>query len=270
MQKNQALIDAIDQVSLDRGAVAFWWLGQISYVVKAAERVLYFDPYLSPSPHRNTPPLLAPEMVTHADFIFGSHDHGDHIDHGSLPQLAEASPQARIVCSMVAAETVMELGIDESRIIALDEGMVFDEDDLRITPIAAAHEFFDRDPRLGFPYLSFVVEVGDLTIYHSGDTCLYDGMLAKLRQWDFDVMFVPINGRDAQRYRNNCIGNMTYQEAVDLLGSLSPRLAVPGHWDMFDGNTADPQLFADYLDVKYPGVPYWIGEHGETVVLPPR
>ena len=41
-------------------------------------------------------------------------------------------------------------------------------------------------------------------MYHSGDTCIYEGMYSKLRNWNkIDVMFIPINGRDAKRYREN-------------------------------------------------------------------
>ncbi|MHB9034696.1 MAG: MBL fold metallo-hydrolase, partial [Anaerolineae bacterium] len=109
--------------------------------------------------------------------------------------------------------------------------------------------------------------VGDITILHTGDTCVYEGYLTKLRRWQFDLVFVPINGRDAVRLRSNCIGNMTYQEAVDLVGALKPRLAVPGHYEMFSNNSENPQLFADYLEVKYPGQAYWIGDHGQAVTL---
>ena len=67
------------------------------------------------------------------------------------------------------------------------------------------------------------------------------------------MQLLPINGRDAERYRNNCIGNMTYQEAADLAGEVGPRIVIPGHWDMFADNSADPKAFADYLNVKYKG-----------------
>jgi L-ascorbate metabolism protein UlaG (beta-lactamase superfamily) len=62
---------------------------------------------------------------------------------------------------------------------------------------------------------------------------------------------IPINGRDAKRYRQNWIGNMTYQEAADLAGDVMPSLVIPGHWDMFEINGEDPVLFADYIDAKY-------------------
>ena len=41
---------------------------------------------------------------------------------------------------------------------------------------------------------------------------------------------------DAKRYRQNCIGNMTYQEAADLAGEIDPQMVIPGHWDMFADN----------------------------------
>jgi L-ascorbate metabolism protein UlaG (beta-lactamase superfamily) len=267
---HQALIQEINAAVVPYGAVAFWWLGQISYIVKAGGRVFYLDPFLTPSPRRNVPPPVLAEEVSNADWVTGSHDHGDHIDAKALPAIAAASPQARFVVSRVAKKKLLALGIPEARIVPGDEGLVYEEEGLRISAIAAEHEFFDRDPELGYPYLSTIIETGGVTIYHSGDTLCYDGMLAKLSRWAIDLAFVPINGRDAARYARNCIGNMTYQEAVDLAGKLRPRLTVPAHYEMFEGNTADPQLFADYMRVKYPDVAFWIGEHAQMVLLPPR
>ena len=96
--------------------------------------------------------------------------------------------------------------------------------------------------------------------------CIYEGLYGRLREFGkIDVMFLPINGRDGKRYRGNTIGNMTYQEAVDLAGTLKPGLVVPAHYEMFENNQEDPLLFADYISAKYPDVRYWIGGHGEIV-----
>jgi len=266
----QDLLREVDALRLAPGAAAFWWLGQLGYIVQVGDITLYFDPYLAPSERRLVPPLLKPEEVTNARWVFGSHDHGDHIDPVAIRGIAAASPQARFVCSRAAARHLLELGVAEGRILALDEGMTHEEGGVRITPIAAAHEFLDHDPALGYPYLSFIVEVGGVTVYHAGDTLCYEGLLTKLRRWSIDLAFLPINGRDAVRYARHCIGNMTYQEAADLAGALRPRLTVPGHYDMFANNSENPQLFADYFAIKYPGLAYWLGGHGELVVLPPR
>ncbi|MDO8685599.1 MAG: MBL fold metallo-hydrolase, partial [Clostridiales bacterium] len=162
-----------------------------------------------------------------------------------------------------------DLEIPEHRFIGLDDGIsVTAGNVLKITGIAAAHEFLDRDADTGcYPYLGYIIESNGCVIYHSGDTCIYEGLLTKLKKWNsIDVMFIPINGRDGKRYRGNCIGNMTYQEAVDLAGLVKPGLVVPSHYEMFNSNSEDPLLFADYISAKYPGIEYWIGDHGEMVV----
>jgi L-ascorbate 6-phosphate lactonase len=264
------LVKDINQCVVEEGRLAYWWLGQLGYVVKLGEVVIYIDAFLSDMTGRNIPPLLKPEEVTNADFIFGSHDHADHIDRGVWHQLSLSSPKAKfVVPKLLIAELSKDLDIPEERFIGMDDGISIVEKGLKITGIAAAHEFLDQDPESGsYPYLGYIVEGNDCVLYHSGDTCIYEGMYSKLRKWNrFDVIFVPINGRDAKRLANNCIGNMTYQEAVDLTGSMNPRLAVPGHYDMFSTNSEDPKLFADYMKVKYPGINCWIGEHGERVIV---
>lgn len=260
-----ALIRNIDDCTLEKGKMAFWWLGQLGYAVKLGETVIYIDAYLSESSGRTIAPLLKPEEINNADFIVGTHDHIDHIDRGVWHQLSLSSPQAKFVVPKLLIKNLSEdLHISEERFIGLDDGMTILEYGLKITGVAAAHEFLDQDPDTGcYPYLGYVIEANDCVLYHSGDSCIYEGLYAKLRKLDrLDVMFIPINGRDAKRYRENCIGNMTYQEAVDFTGNIKPRLVVPGHYDMFASNSEDPALFADYMDIKYPGVRYWIGSHG--------
>ena len=106
-----------------------------------------------------------------------------------------------------------------------------------------------------------------LTLYHAGDSCIYEGLVTKLKRWDFDAVFLPINGRDAARLRANIIGNMTYQEAADLAGALRPRLTVPAHFEMFAANSCDVQLFLDYMQVKYPRLATHLPVHGQRFDL---
>jgi len=258
----EALRADIAAAECPSGRGAFWWLGQHSFVVKAGSTVIYVDPYLAPSPARQTPPLLRPEEVTNADFVLCTHDHGDHLDPVALPGIAAASPQARFVTPRTATEQVRALGIPAERHVAISAPESCDLAGGRLTAVKAKHEFFDEDPQLGFPFLGYVVELNGVTFYHAGDTVVYDGMLPTLQAWRLDVAFLPINGRDAERYRRDVIGNMTFQEAVDLAGELGVGLAVPSHYDMFHGNMEDPGKFADYLAAKFPQVPCWVGPAG--------
>ena len=265
MRTGSDLLADIDNLALKPGALAFWWWGQMSYVVKMGGKILYFDPYLAPNAARTVPPLADVASITHADWVFGSHDHSDHIDPVAIKGIAAASPQARFVCSRVARKKLLSLDV-----APLDDGLSYEGEGIRIAAIAAEHEFFDRDPELGYPHLCYIVEADGRTILHLGDTLRYDGMIAKLKKRRFDVMFVPINGRDAQRFARRCWGNMTYQEAADMAGALRPGLTVPGHYEMFANNSQNPTAFADYMRLKFPDLAFWIGEHGQAVIVDGR
>jgi L-ascorbate 6-phosphate lactonase len=273
MRTGKALIDEIDGTAPPRGELAFWWLGQHSFVVKLAGQVVYLDPFLSEMPSRTVRPPLAAAEITHAAVVTGSHDHGDHIDRAVWPALAAASPAAKFVVPELILRRGLagDLGIPPERFIGLDDGAAAAVGRLTVTGVPSAHELLDRDEATGLhPYLGFVVEGGGVRLYHAGDTCNYEGLQTRLeRLAPFDVMFLPINGRDAERLRAGCIGNLTYQEAVDLAGAIGPRLAVPAHFEMFEHNSEDPQRFVDYLCVKFPQVAPFVPRHGQTVLLRP-
>lgn len=267
MKSGRALIDDIDNWPDVEDRLAFWWLGQASVIVKMCGRTVYVDPYLSPDEKRQTPPALSPDQVTNADLVLCTHDHADHIDPGAVGGIARASPRAIFVAPDLCRQRLVDLGVPAERIVGLnaDESRSFDA--VSVTAIKAKHEFFDRTEGGSYPYLGYVIQCESMCVYHSGDTVNYDGLLTRLQDVPIDVAFLPINGRDGARYRAGCIGNLTYQEAVDLAGELRPGLAVPIHYDMFASNSEDPQRFVDYLEVKFPGVASWVGPAGKRVEI---
>ncbi|WP_210420272.1 MBL fold metallo-hydrolase [Aquisphaera giovannonii] len=269
MATGRELVEEVESTRLAGGQAAYWWLGQHGFVMKFGDAVCYVDAFLSPFPDRQVPPLMRPEEATNADLILGSHDHADHIDRDAWPAMAEASPRAKFVVPALLRERVVrEVGLPDDRVLGLDVDRPVEVAGVRVLGVPAAHEFLDVDPATGLhPYLGFVFEASGLCVYHAGDTCVYEGMQSILRRWSFDAAFLPINGRDARRLAADCIGNMTYQEAVDLAGALRPRLVVPTHFEMFAMNSEDPRLFEDYLRVKYPGVVAKVPRHGERVVV---
>jgi len=271
MIKSQDLINDITSYAPKTGEVAFWWIGQLGYIVKTAAATLCFDAYLAPTKHRRVEPMFSPDEMGFVDYIFGSHDHSDHIDHTAWSGIAAAAPKARFVAPLKFITALSEeFGIPEERFIGLDEFMGYTDftaPGFRISAIASAHEFLAPDPVTGLhDSLGYIVDAGGVRIYHPGDTCKYEGLETKLlNNRPIDLMFVPINGRDAVRYTSHCIGNMSFSEAVDLAGAVAPGLAVPGHYEMFANNSEDPAKFTDYMAAKYPGQKVWVGEHGVRV-----
>ncbi|MBN2450739.1 MAG: MBL fold metallo-hydrolase [Lentisphaeria bacterium] len=254
------------------GHAALWWLGQHGFVLRLGSATVYIDPFLSDHGKRRVPPLLDPALITDADIVVGTHDHRDHIDREIWPLIAAASPGAVFVVPHPACAALpRDLGLDPRRFRGLDDGEVLDLCGLRLHGVAAAHEFLSPDPESGRQrFMGVVVEAGGCSVYHSGDTCLYEGLHERLRRLGPTAMLIPINGRDAERLARNCIGNMTFQEAADLAGAIRPGLVVPTHFDMFLGNMEDPRRFADYVRVKYgDSLRSLIPEYGERIDVPP-
>ncbi len=258
------LIAEVDAAQPSNGSVDYWWMGQHSVLLKLNGRVVYIDPYLEPSPARQTPPLVTPEQIRHAELVLCTHDHLDHIDPFAVSGIAKASPQAHFVAPAPHRDRMLSLGVANDRLTTLWPDQVVELGGIRITAIKAKHEFFDEGPT-GFPFLGYVLEHGGLAIYHAGDTLVWQGLPQRLGAWDLDLAFLPINGRDAARYRVGCLGNMTFQEAVDLAGETGIRLSVPTHWDMFAMNSEDPTKYEDYLSAKFPESRCRIPRAGEKV-----
>jgi L-ascorbate metabolism protein UlaG (beta-lactamase superfamily) len=269
MKRGQELIDDINACRPAVGEAAFWWIGQHSFIVKLGEVVCYIDPFLSELSGRQVPPFLKPSEVTNSTIVLGTHDHADHIDRGALPGILAASPKAKVIIPQLLRQQVVDdLKLDERQVLGIDIDTPIDIAGLTINAVPAAQEFLERDEKTGLhPYLGFVVTGNDFCFYHAGDTCIYEGIWAILRRWKFDLAMLPINGRDAKRLKSGCIGNMTYQEAADLAGSLHIATTVPTHFEMFEANSADPQLFVDYMGVKYPRLHTFIPVHGRRTIV---
>ena len=245
-----SIISDFNSLSLQYGEYAILPLGQHSFVVKTQNRTIWLDPFLTDLEGRCVPVLCRPDEAVGADIITGSHDHADHIDRAALPEIVSASANAVFV--FPRAVNVEE--VPEERTLKINDGETIEHNGIKISAIASAHEFLDMDENGNYQALGFVIECDGVKFYHSGDCCVYEGLQSKLAKHSpLTFAFLPINGRDAVRYKADCIGNMTYQEAVDLAGALDINVTIPAHFDMFAFNSEDPRKFVDYFNVKYRG-----------------
>jgi L-ascorbate metabolism protein UlaG (beta-lactamase superfamily) len=132
------------------------------------------------------------------------------------------------------------MGVAATSIRGLDAGESVAVQGFTFHAVPAAHEDLDRDAQGRHIYLGYVLKFGPWTVYHSGDTLLYPGMVELLRPFKIDVALLPINGRAPER---RVAGNLSGPEAAQLAHDIGARCVIPCHYDMFEFNTASPDAF---------------------------
>ena len=235
------------------------WLGQAGFAIRGSGRLLLIDPYLSDSlaekyrgkefAHvRMMPSPLAPEDARGLDVVLCTHRHGDHMDPATLPLLARGNLECRFVVPRAERDRALAIGIPEPRILAIDAGETLrPAEGIRVDAIAAAHEDLARNDRGEFLCLGYIVTVGGLRIYHSGDCVPYQGLEKTLRGGAIDVALLPVNGRSERLSSRGIPGNFFLDEAVDLCRAAGIRFLFCHHWGMFDFNTIDPREAAEKI-----------------------
>lgn len=267
-----------DIAAADPGnGVLLWWLGQSGFLVKSAASSVLFDPYLSDSltrkyehtdqPHvRMTRRVVDPAALTGIDVITSTHNHTDHLDAETLLPLLAANPQAALVIPEANRAFVADrLGCDPAWPCGLTDGQSLHLGNIEIAAVPAAHNEGDRDERGRCRYLGYIVRLGSVTIYHSGDTLRYPGMAELLKPFDVDVALLPINGNRPER---RVAGNLFGDEAAQLARDIGARLVIPCHYEMFAFNTEPTDLFVQTCERL--GQPLRVLRCGESLTFFPQ
>lgn len=233
------------------GSILLAWLGQAGFALRTSEALMLIDPYLSDSlaekyhgcefPHRRMmPPPIAPHQIVSADWVLCTHRHGDHMDPGTLPAIAEASPRCRFLVPAAEKARAVEIGLPETRITGIDAGgSRLLADRMEVAALPSAHETLQFDEHRRCRHLGYVLRIGGMALYHSGDTVVYAGLAQRLRDAAVQVALLPINGRDDYRRSRGVPGNMTFDEAVSLCREAEVSWLLVHHFAMFDFNTVD-------------------------------
>jgi L-ascorbate metabolism protein UlaG (beta-lactamase superfamily) len=252
LQTHDALLADIRASDRRDGGFRLWWLGQSGFLLQWQGIHALLDPYLSDSltqkynhtdkPHvRMTELAIDPARLSFTDIVTSTHNHTDHLDAETLCPILAANPRVKLVIAEANRTFVADrLKIDASSAIGLDDGTSVRISGIRFSGIASAHEALERDERGHAKFLGYVLQFGDWTIYHSGDTVRYEGMSEKLRPFGVDVALLPINGRAPER---RVPGNLFGREAAQLARDIGAKLVIPCHFDMFAFNTASPDEF---------------------------
>lgn len=242
-----------------RNEARLYWLGQAGFLIDFFNTRIVIDPYLSNSlnrkyqgtrfPHeRMMEPPIAPEAITGVDWVVSTHGHTDHMDPETLRPLFEANPEARYLVPTAELPRAKKRSGRGERIIDVDaDDEVALSDEVAATALPAAHEEEELDETGRHRFLGYIFRGRDVSIYHSGDTVPFDGLRRRLERQSPQLSLLPVNGRDELRRSHGVPGNMTLQEAVELLTNGLVGSVIGHHYGLFDFNTLDVDDAEVYL-----------------------
>ena len=267
--RDDAFLADVAGVRADADRLHLWWLGQSGFLVLWRGAFLLLDPYLSDSltrkyagtdkPHtRLTERVIAPDRLGFVNVVTSSHNHTDHLDGETLAALLRANPALEILVPEAnRAFAAGRLAVESERLRSINAGQSLTLGAFTFHAVPAAHNELETDERGNHRYLGYVVQAGPWTIYHSGDTLRYPGMAESLRRWSIDLALLPINGNRPER---RVAGNLDGREAATLARDVGAGLVIPCHYDLFEFNTASPDVFTGECRVL--SQPFCVLENG--------
>ncbi|MCL2619195.1 MAG: MBL fold metallo-hydrolase [Defluviitaleaceae bacterium] len=264
VKSGEALMCEIEQARPGQGA-AIWWLGQSGFAIKSGGTTAYIDLYLSDlladkyretaTPHeRLCAAPISGGGIRGADIVLSTHRHSDHMDRPTLVPLLANNPGARYIFPAADLGYVTSWGIDRAALLPAAVGKAVRIGDIEVVPLPAKHESFSRGEDGGYPYMSYIIKAGAVTVYHSGDSIPYPGLVQSLADHGANVLLLPINGRSNALRAKGIAGNFTMHEALCLAELSGAATLIPHHYDMFAFNTANIAEFAELAAELYPNL----------------
>ena len=181
----------------------FTWFWQSAYRWAGDGLTVYLDP-------RNVPDGYDP-----ADAIFITHAHFDHFDVDDIERLRKDD-----TVIVAPRDVASEISGD---VVAVAPGDPIDVKGVKGQAVPAynvAPDRLDKHPKEN-GWVGYVLSLGDLTIYHAGDT----DHLEELEGIDARVAFLPIGGTFT----------MDTREAAVFAKAMAPEVAVPMHYGFVEG-----------------------------------
>ncbi len=254
--------------ALSPDEVGIVYLGGAGFLISYRGTNALVDPYLSYSVDkaignerwsRLYAPPFSPEELSFADYVLVSHDHLDHADPETIAPLFEASTEIKLVCGKAIAENVRAYGA--ARVVALADGEKRALGAMSVMVIPAAHEQIHLDKNGDAMECGFVFGLGDMRVYHSGDSLVYDGLEERVR--GADVMLLPVNGNGFYRRAEDIVGNMDAYDAANLAAHGGARLLIPMHYDLYPGNFVPEAAVGEIIRAAAPHLRFELPRPGE-------
>lgn len=208
--------------------------GHACFELSEGETTVLVDPFLKP----NNPAAVASAEEVDPTHIALSHGHADHV--------ADAVPVARrtgahCIAVVELANWLEGQGVEQVSDPNFGGTIEFEWGYVALVPAwhtntlpGSAEAPFSAEHGIAIgPAAGLLVKIGETTVYHAGDTCLFGDMKLIAERSDVDVALLPIGGHYTMDRRDAVI-------AAELVGAPT---VIPMHYDTFPAIETDAGEF---------------------------
>ncbi|MCO5315652.1 MAG: metal-dependent hydrolase [Solirubrobacterales bacterium] len=232
--------------------------GHSCFELSDGTATLLIDPFLAP----NNPAATATADQVEPTHVAITHGHADHV----ADAVAVATRTgAHCVAIVELANWLVSRGVEEEKVSDPNLGgtVSFDWGSVKLVPAwhtntlpGSAKQPFSAEHGvpIGTP-AGLIIEIGGLTIYDAGDTCLFGDMELIGRRHHVDVALLPIGGHYT----------MDRHDAVYAAELIGAKRVIPIHYDTFPLIETDVEEFS--RDLSGSGIETLALKPGETATL---
>jgi L-ascorbate metabolism protein UlaG (beta-lactamase superfamily) len=198
--------------------------GQSCFELSDGETTVLTDPFLKP----NNPVAVATAEEVEPTHVAISHGHGDHIA-DAVAVLKRTGAEAVAIVEL--ANWLGEQGVESVTDPNFGGTVSYDWGYVSLVP--AWHTNTTPDGTAIGPPAGLVIKIGETTVYHAGDTCLFGDMKLIAERSDIDVFLVPIGGHYT----------MDRRDAVVACQFVGAPTVIPMHYNTFPLIETDAEAF---------------------------
>lgn len=226
------------------------WLGHAFFQITSSRgKLIYIDPWVEENP--SCPVKL--DDLGKADLILVTHDHFDHV--GQAVELAKKTG-AMVIAPVETAQALKEGGIPENQIafggFGMNIGGTADIDGLKVTMTQAFHSSATATPS------GYILTMEDgKSVYHAGDTGIFQSMALLAEIYPLDCALLPIGG----------VFTMDPIQAAKAVDLMKPKKVIPMHFGSFPILESSADRFRELVNRQNPDVEVIVLKPGEETSL---
>jgi L-ascorbate metabolism protein UlaG (beta-lactamase superfamily) len=213
------------------------WISHAGFqITSGTGKVIYIDPWFD-----NPLAGMKLEEVRQATLILVTHDHFDHI--GQAAEIVLKTGGLLVANVETARRLQNETPIPKEKVCYFGYGMNIGGnlvyEGISVTMTQAFHSSATGSP------CGYIIRLEDgTTLYHAGDTGLFDTMRTFGELYPIDVAMLPIGS----------VFTMDPFQAARAVRLLSPKKVIPMHFKTFPILVQDASGFIDLVGKEAPGV----------------